>query len=141
MSVKSGFLFPRDEQGNAPSSGDGASVESKYDPNTGLAAPGYVAPSPSKRQDAHGGLNTQLSEGRNSERDYRETYAASSGVHGGGAEGLALPTDVERFRTTGQISGDSNRQSASTTGGTDRLVVNDTLPTDSNLTAGGRVCG
>lgn len=136
MSVKTGFAFPRDEENNAPSSGDGG-TNPAYDPNTHLPVPGYVAPSPAKRQDTRGGLDTEISRGRKSEQEYRETAAASSGVHGGGAEGLALPTDVDRLSTTGQISDDSNRQSASTTGGTDRLVVNDTLPTDSNTQAGG----
>jgi hypothetical protein len=111
-----GFAFPRDEQDNAPSSGDGG-----------------VPASFEGRMDTSGGLDTHLSASRGSEQAYRETQAACSGIHDGGAPGLALPTDVERFSTTGQVPADS----ATTTGGTDRLVVNDMLPSDSNQTAAG----
>ncbi len=136
MTIRTKFAFP-DEPGK-PSSGDGASVESKYDPMTGVPVPGYRAPSPSARQNSEGGLNTQLSDNRNHPQDYRETQEAVSGVHGGGASGLALPTDVEKFGTSGKVDADSNRQSATVVGAPDKLVTNDTLPKDSNQIAGGR---
>lgn len=128
------FAFPTAVPGNAAaSSGDGASVESAFDPNTGQRIPGGgTTPADPGRMDTSGGLDSHLSRSRGSERDYRETYAASSGVHGGGATGLALPSDVEKFSTTGPIPADSAR----TIGPADRLVVNDVLPKDSNLTAG-----
>lgn len=138
MSIRTKFALP-DEPGK-PSSGDGASVESKYDPNTGLSIPGYQAPSPSARQDAEqGGLSTPLSDNRNHQRDYRETAAASQGIHpDGGGGGVSLPTSVDGFRTSGSIPADSNYHSAVVIGTPDRLEVNDTLPKDSNQTAGGR---
>ncbi len=135
MTIRTKFAFP-DEPGK-PSSGDGASVESKYDPMTGVPVPGYRAPSPSARQNSEGGLNTQLSDNRNHPQDFRETQAASQGVHDGGAPGLALPTG-QRFGTSGKVDEDSNRQSTTVVGAPDRLVTNDTLPKDSNQTAGGR---
>ncbi len=135
MTIRTKFVLP-DEPGK-PSSGDGASVESKYDPMTGVPVPGYKAPSPSARQNAEGGLNTELSDNRNHPQDYRETQAASQGVHGGGAEGLALPTG-QRFGTSGKVDEDSNRQSTTVVGAPDKLVTNDTLSKDSNLQAGGR---
>jgi hypothetical protein len=57
MTIKTGFAFP--QESGKPSSGDGASVESAYDPSTGAKIPGYKAPKPSAQQDtsgANGGL-------------------------------------------------------------------------------------
>jgi hypothetical protein len=57
MTIKTGFAFPKEP--GKPSSGDGASVESAYDPSTGAKIPGYRAPKPSAQQDtsgANGGL-------------------------------------------------------------------------------------
>lgn len=137
MVVQKGFAFPRDEQGNAPSSGDGG--DGATVPATGQRNPAYREPVNPGRLSTAGGLDSHLSRGRGSERDYREAQAASSGVlEDGGAGGFALPTDVDRFTTTGQVAANSAEQPMSTAGGSDRLVVNDTLPDDSNAQAGGR---
>ena len=146
MGIQEGrFAFPRDERDNAPSSGDGASVESRYDPNTGARIPGGgITPADPGRMDTRGGLDSHLSRNRGHEHAYRETQAASSGVHpDGGGAGLGLPTDVDRFSTSGHISADSNLQSTTTTGGPPEPLVQVNTggigpDSDSNETAAGR---
>jgi hypothetical protein len=62
MTIKNGFFANAGggaPQNNAPSSGDGASVQSAYDPNTGAEPNGYKPLRPSAQQDtsgANGGL-------------------------------------------------------------------------------------
>lgn len=50
MAIRDQFALGTAVPGNAASSGDGASVESATDPNTGNRNPDYVAPQPSQRQ-------------------------------------------------------------------------------------------
>ena len=128
MSVKTGFAFPHgdDDRNNAPSSGDGASCESAYDPSTGAVIPGYQAPMPSARMDTSG-RNSGLGYSETGQADiraYRETKSAvSGGAYCGGGPGLALPTGdslgdhSDNFHTVGQIASDSNYQSTTTAGG------------------------
>jgi hypothetical protein len=126
MSIKSGFAFPRDESNNAPSSGDGG--------------PGFNAPAPSDRMDTTGGLDSHLSRGRGSERDFREAQAASSGVHpDGGGAGLGLPTDVDRFSTVGGRFVDSDTGSGYGIAGGDHLITRKgTLPPGTNEQSAGK---
>ncbi len=108
-------------------------------PRAGDGGPGYSAIAPSDRLDTTGGLDSAISRSRGHEDQYRLAQHQSSGVKPGGSSGFGLQGDVKSgFWTNGSVPADSNDQPETTTGGTDRLVTNDTLPTDSNLTAGGR---
>jgi hypothetical protein len=117
MTVQKGFAFDHSKaaRDNAPSSCDGASCESAFDPNTGQRIPGYVATSPPARLSTHGALGDETAHGTIGA--YHEAAAASEGIHYGGGPELALPTDVDRFSTTGDINADSNLQSTGTAGG------------------------
>jgi hypothetical protein len=65
MTVQRGFAFDHGKavQGNAPSSCDGASCESAFDPNTGARVPGYVAPQPPARLSTAGALGDESAHG------------------------------------------------------------------------------
>lgn len=143
MAVKSGrFAFP--DEPPKPSSGDGAGVESAYDPSTGARLAGYRAPTPSDRMDTSGGLDSHLSRSRGSERDYREAAAASSGIHpDGGGAGLGIPTGLDGFHTTGgNFVNNSDTGSGYGIAGTDPFVQRNEggigPDSDSNETAAGR---
>ena len=127
MAIRQGFAFSHDRnaQQNAPSSGDGASVASAYDPITGQRNPGYRPPQTSPRASTAGSLGGSVHScldgsvrvaGTN-EREYREAAAASGGIHPGGSAGYSLPTDLDRFKTRGSIPADSNFQSTGVAGG------------------------
>ena len=125
MVLQKGFAFPGDNSNNAPSSGDGG--------------PAFNAPAaPDERMDTSGGLDSEISRSRGHEDQYRLAQQQANGVKPGGSSGFGLQGDVESgFWTNGTVPADSNEQSTTTTGGTDKLIVNDTLPTDSNRLAGG----
>jgi hypothetical protein len=136
MVVQKGFAFP--DQPPKPSSGDGASVESQYDPNTGQRNPSYRAPKPSDRLPTSGGLDSEISRQRGHEAQYRLAQSQSTGIHSYGSEGFGLQGDDTNMEQVGSIPADSNEQITSTTGGGDELVQRGEVPKDSNLQAGGR---
>ncbi len=125
MSIKSGFAFPHDDSNNAPSSLDGG--------------PGFDAPAPSDRLDTSHGLDSAISRSRGHEDQYRLAQHQSTGVKPAGSSGFGLQGDVDSgFWSKGSIAADSNDQPETTTGGTDKLVVNNAmLSRDSNIQGGG----
>jgi hypothetical protein len=111
-------------QNNAPSSGSGVSVESAVDPMTGQRLD-YRAPQVSPRLSTDGSLNGPVHSCKDgsvrvtgtNEREYREAAAAASGIHPGGSAGYGLPSDVDRFVTSGRIPADSNYHATTVVGG------------------------
>lgn len=121
MTIRKNFALQHgtEIQGNAPSSGDGASVESRLNLMTGQREP-YTAPQPSARQSTGGGLS---GDAHGDLAGYRAKQAHYGAVHsdgGAGGIGVGQPCD---FHTTGSIPADSNNQPETTTGGTDHLVT------------------
>jgi hypothetical protein len=110
MSVRKGFLASQPNfgvgQDNAPSSSAGSSIESAYDPNTGVQIPGYKLPQEPPRLSTDGALGDETAHG--DVQAYKETRdAVSGGVHCGGSPGIAIPTDIDRFSTKGTTFADS----------------------------------
>jgi len=109
MAIRDHFALGTAVPGNAASSGDGASIESETDPNTGNRKLDYRAPEPSERQavsvgdeSAHGDVQA-----------YVRAKQTAAGIKPGGGSGFSV-------------------------GSTDKLVVNDAgLPDDSGIQAGG----
>ncbi len=123
LSIRKNFTLPSST--GVPSSGDGG--------------PGFDSPVPSDEMESRDALSSHLSQGRGHEDQYRLAQQQATGIKPGGSSGFGLQGDVESgFWTNGTVSADSNEPSTTTTGGTDKLIVNDTLPTDSNQIAGGR---
>jgi hypothetical protein len=106
MAVTHGFAFPKEP--GKPSSGDGASVESANDPNTGASIPGYQPPLSPPSLSTVGGLDSQLSRDRDPSADYRRAQAQSSMVTGAGAAGFGLSHSADsEFSSTGTVPADS----------------------------------
>jgi hypothetical protein len=137
----------------AASSGDGSSVESAFDLNTGERLAGYRAPQVSDRLDTSGGLDSTLTRGGRGD-ELITAYRSSAARHGGidfdadsneTSCGVELGSEVDRFTTTGHVNPDSNFQSTGTAGGPQsdsRFVRIDQAGigpySDSNETASGR---
>jgi hypothetical protein len=126
LSIKHGFAFSKEPA--KPSSGDGASVESKFDPNTGERNPSYKTPTPSPAPDttgANGGLG-QSSAGAADLKAYRVAQQQYSGVKPGGGAGFGSTIkgdSDDKFTSTGSIPADSARQPMTTSAGSDELVI------------------
>jgi hypothetical protein len=122
MSIRHGFFANAGggaPQDNAPSSGDGSFVESRFDPSTGQRVPG-AGPAPcSVIQSTAGGLGDSPT-GLADAASFRRTRAQVSGISDDcdsncSAAGMALPTgEGADFRTAGRIPADSNLQSTTT---------------------------
>jgi len=156
MSIKQGFAFPRDEQNNAPSSGNAGSMESAYQPYSGERNPHYRPPQPSPYQEPdvtppYGRTNVQRphdgSEDNafaNQQKDiqtYRRTSALVSGVD------FDMPSEVtsagrpvghsgpHRFATFGELPAVDG--TGVDVAGANAFATRGRIPDDTNLQGGG----
>jgi len=95
-------------------------------PSAGDGGPGYSAIAPSDRLNTSHGLDSAISRSRGHEDQYRLAQHQSTGVKPAGSSGFGLQGDVDSGFWTNEtpaVPADSNEQSATTTGGSDRFVL------------------
>jgi hypothetical protein len=125
MSIQHGFAANAGlgaPENNAPSSADGSSIQSAFDPNTGERVPGYQPPKVVQRQSPVGGVGDSET-GLADAASFRRTEAQFGGISDDcdsncNAAGYALPNGApDHFHTVGSILENSNLQSTTVVGG------------------------
>ncbi len=118
-----------------------ADSSSQLDPATGERNPQYVAPNPPPRQSTAGGLDSEISHGRDDVHQFELTRASFNGVDldvDGGITscGVQLGSSPDGFSITGRVA---DSYSSSVIGDRDPLVTRPSLTddNDTNLQAGG----